>query len=66
MLRGSDMEKSKRYFRHYFKEIQSTKNKMQEFITGTDAESTKFIEMRDMSTEDLGRIQKHWWHWWPD
>ena len=54
---GSDMEKSKRYFRHYFKEIQSTKNKMQEFINGSDAESTKFIEMRDMSTEDLGKKQ---------
>merc|ERR1712086_546029 len=43
------MEKSMKYFSHYYKEIQSTKAKFKDYIVRNDSETEKLIELKDFS-----------------
>ena len=46
------MEKSKKYFNHYFKEIQATKDKLKDYVAvvaGNESETQKLIELKDFS-----------------
>ena len=44
------MAKSLKYFSHYFKEIQTTKDKFKEYIIRDDSEAVKLIEMNDFTS----------------
>ena len=46
------MEKSLKYFSHYYKEIQTTKAKFKDYIARNDAETEKLIELKDFSGKD--------------
>eukprot|EP00091_Calanus_sinicus_P003438 TRINITY_DN13605_c0_g1_i1.p1 TRINITY_DN13605_c0_g1~~TRINITY_DN13605_c0_g1_i1.p1 ORF type:complete len:135 (-),score=52.71 TRINITY_DN13605_c0_g1_i1:12-416(-) len=43
------MEKSMKYFSHYYKEIQTTKAKFKDYIARNDSETEKLIELKDFS-----------------
>ena len=43
------MDKSMKYFSHYFQEIQTTKDKFRDYINRNDSESEKLIEMSELS-----------------
>merc|ERR1712086_437666 len=43
------LEKSMKYFSHYYKEIQSTKAKFKDYIVRNDSETEKLIELKDFS-----------------
>merc|ERR1712096_93675 len=45
------MEKMK-YFSHYYKEIQTTKDKFKGYIARNDSESVKLIELKDFSGKE--------------
>ena len=47
------MEKSLKYFSHYYKEIQTTKAKFKDYIARNDAETEKLIELKDFSGKDI-------------
>merc|ERR1712096_48910 len=46
------MEKSLKYFSHYYKEIQTTKDKFKGYIARNDSESEKLIELKDFSGKE--------------
>merc|ERR1712202_38333 len=46
------MEKSLKYFSHYYKEIQITKDKFKGYIARNDSESVKLIELKDFSGKE--------------
>merc|ERR1712098_316733 len=45
----NNMEKSKKYFSHYFKEIQATKDKFKDFVSRNEPETQKLIELKNFS-----------------
>merc|ERR1712202_53242 len=46
------MEKSLKYFSHYYKEIQTTKDKFKGYIARNESESEKLIELKDFSGKE--------------
>jgi len=45
----NSMEKSMKDFIHYYKEIQSTKAKVKDYIVRNDSETEKLIELKDLA-----------------
>merc|ERR1712098_489104 len=55
----NNMEKSKKYFSHYFKEIQATKDKFKDFVARNESETQKLIELKDFSDSKDGDDEKN-------
>ena len=53
------MEKSKKYFSHYYKEIQSTRTWIKDIIAGNEAETQKLIELQDFSSNGEKGVTKN-------
>ena len=50
------MEKSMKYFSHYFQEIQTTKEKFRDYINRSEPEGERLIELADLK-QDISEVE---------
>ena len=50
------MEKSMKYFSHYFQEIQTTKDKFRDYINRSEPEGERLIELADLK-QDISEVE---------
>ena len=50
------MEKSMKYFSHYFQEIQTTKEKFRDYINRSEPEGERLIELADLK-QDISELE---------
>ena len=50
------MEKSMKYFSHYFQEIQTTKEKFRDYINRSEPEGERLIELADLK-QDISQVE---------